>query len=349
MIDHEKIRSALARLSTHASAELLSKDPHWGDAILCDGLTYAARALGSPAPLAAAASWFAARLASGPRLQGWFWFWSAEALAALDLYIAAKDDRYLEYARAVVDGFEKSATRTPAGTISPHPPALETWVDVAYFTAPAAARLARLSGDDAMFEWALAQLLAHQRCLVDESSGLFWHVAYAEPGRHSPCLWARGNSWFAIAATQVLDELDAYADQSGLDSRRVTDQTDAIRAAMVRQLNAIARLQDASGLWHTVIDRTDSYLEASATAGFALAFGRALRTAAAGLDLAAARRAYERALEAVCAKINASGEFTGVSQQTPPGEFDFYNSVELGTAAFGTGVCLMALSEAHSA
>jgi unsaturated rhamnogalacturonyl hydrolase len=244
--------------------------------------------------------------------------------------------------------FEKTAARTPAGTIAPHPPALETWVDVAYFTAPAAARLARLSGDGAMAEWSVSQLLAHQRRLLDDASGLFWHVGYAEPGRHSPCLWARGNSWIAIAATQVLDDLEASAGHPGPDSRTVHDQARAIRAAMVRQLNAIARLQDASGLWHTVIDRSDSYLEASATAGFALAFGRAIRTAPAGLDLALARRVYGLALEALCAKVNSRGEFTGVSQQTPPGEFNFYNSIELGTAPFGTGVCLMALSEAQN-
>ncbi|HUE11014.1 MAG TPA: DUF3536 domain-containing protein, partial [Steroidobacteraceae bacterium] len=36
---------ALERLTASASRELLVKQPHWGDAILCDGLLYAARAL----------------------------------------------------------------------------------------------------------------------------------------------------------------------------------------------------------------------------------------------------------------------------------------------------------------
>jgi unsaturated rhamnogalacturonyl hydrolase len=95
-----------------------------------------------------------------------------------------------------------------------------------------------------------------------------------------------------------------------------------------------------------VIDGPDSYLEASSAAGFALAFGRALRTGLAGLDPKLAASAYARALGAICAKINPGGEFTNVSQQTPPGDFDFYNSIETGTASFATGVCLMALSEA---
>jgi len=58
------------------------------------------------------------------------------------------------------------------------------------------------------------------------------------------------------------------------------------------------------------------------------------------------REAYSRALGAICSKIDAHGAFTGVSQQTPPGDFAFYNSIEIGTAPFATGVCMMALSEA---
>ena len=99
-------------------------------------------------------------------------------------------------------------------------------------------------------------------------------------------------------------------------------------------------------MWHTVIDRDDSYLEASSAAGFALALGRAIRTRLPGLDEARARDSYSRALGAICSKIDAHGAFTGVSQQTPPGDFAFYNSIEVGTAPFATGVCLMALSEA---
>ena len=36
------MKNALERLTSHAAAELLAKQPHWGDAILCDGLLYAA-------------------------------------------------------------------------------------------------------------------------------------------------------------------------------------------------------------------------------------------------------------------------------------------------------------------
>lgn len=341
MIDSAQTRDALERLTANAGRELLVKQPHWGDAILCDGLVYAARALKSDAPVDAAQRWFEPKLAVGPRTNGWFWFWAAEALPALDLYLQTNDPRYLEYARAIAGFMENSAARTPDGAFVPHPPALEVWIDVCYFTAPAIALLGRISGDAAMLERAADQMIVHRDHLIDSNSGLFWHVAYVERKSHSLCLWARGNSWFSIAAPQVFAEIEAAGRSHALAAK-----VEKISAALALQLNKIVSLQDESGLWHTVIDRDDSYLESSSAAGFALALGRALRNRLPGLDAERARDAYSRALGAICSKIDERGAFTGVSQQTPPGDFAFYNSIEIGTAPFATGVCMMALSEA---
>ena len=126
----DEVRSALGRLTANASRELLAKQPHWGDAILCDGLLSAAMPLGKGEPIRAAEKWFAPKLAQGPRLNGWFWFWAAEALPALDLNIMTHDPRYLEYARTIVEFMENTAARTPDGAFVPHPPALEVWIDV---------------------------------------------------------------------------------------------------------------------------------------------------------------------------------------------------------------------------
>jgi len=337
----DELRGALQRLTANASGELLVKQPHWGDAILCDGLLYAARALKTDAPIEAAQRWFEPKLAAGPRTNGWFWFWAAETLPALDLHLRTNDSRYLDYARSIVSFMEESAARTPDGAYVPHPPALEVWIDVCYFTAPALALLGRISGDSTMIERAADQMIVHRDHLIDPASGLFWHVAYIDRRSHSQCLWARGNSWFSIAAPQVIAEVEAAG-----ETHRLTAKVEKIRDALARQLNKIVSLQDESGLWHTVIDRSDSYLEASSAAGFALALGRALRTRLPVLDEARARDAYSRALAAISSKIDAKGAFNSVSQQTPPGDFAFYNSIEVGTAPFATGVCMMALSEA---
>ena len=334
-----EVRPVLERLAGRSSTELLGKEPHWGDAILCDALVQASANLDSDAPLQAAIHGFEPKLSKGPKLSGWFWFWAAEALAALDLHIATRRNDFLDYARQVVTGFE-TTTCTSDGAIVPHPPAMEVWVDVAYFTAPAMATLGRLARDEGLMERALDQLIVHHRNLVDHASGLCWHVAYPDKGTYSQCLWARGNSWWAIAATQVIAAIGSRAKEVRFKAR-----VDTVSAGLARQLNAIVKLQNSSGLWHTVIDRPDSYLESSAAAGFALALGRAISRRTEGLDFERASAAYDKAIAAICKQVDDKGYFTGVSQQTPPGDFAFYNSVKVGTAPFGSGVCMMALSE----
>ncbi|HVN63191.1 MAG TPA: glycoside hydrolase family 88 protein [Candidatus Binataceae bacterium] len=336
------LRPHLERLSARASSELITKQLHWGDAILCDGLLYAARTLNRANLRETAEKWFASKLGAGPNTQGWFWVWAAEALPALDLYEQTKNAAYLDYARKIVEFMESSATHTPGGAIVPHPPAMEVWIDVAYFTAPAMAQLARIDGDAARMERAIAQLIAHARALLDPATGLFWHVAYVDKGTHSPCLWARGNSWWSIAAPQVLAEVD----KAGM-ARKFATQIEEVISTLARQLNAIAKLQDKGGLWHTVIDRPDSYIEASSAAGFALGMIRALKMRLPGLDIDRIVESAARAM-AICDHIDKDGAFAGVSEQTPPGDFEFYNMVKIGTAPYATGVCLMALSESFS-
>jgi len=335
-----QVRPVLERLAKRSAEELLVKEPHWGDAILCDALVQASATLDSDEPLQAAIGWFEPRLSRGPKLTGWFWFWAAEGLAAVDLHLATGRPAFLNYAREVVAALETTTTRTADGAVVPHPPALEVWVDVAYFTAPAMATVGRLLKDDGLLDRALDQLLVHHKYLVDFHTELCWHVAYADKGTHSQCLWARGNSWFAIAGTQVIGVLGSRAGEAHIKAKVAS-----LEAAVARQLTAVVGLQDESGLWRTVIERKDSYLESSAAAGFALALGRALAHRIRGMDRESAGAAYERAIAAICSKVNERGDFVGVSQQTPPGDFAFYNSINVGTAPFGAGLCMMALSE----
>src|SRR5262249_43777632 len=130
-----EVRPVLERLAKRSGEELLVKEPHWGDAILCDALVQASATLDSDAPLQAAIGWFEPKLSRGPKLRGWLWLGGAEALAAVDLPLATRRPDFMNYAREVVAAFE-TTTRTADGAIVPHPPALEVWVDVAYFTAP---------------------------------------------------------------------------------------------------------------------------------------------------------------------------------------------------------------------
>ena len=76
----------------------------------------------------------------------------------------------------------------------------------------------------------------------------------------------RGNCWFTIAVPEYL----SIADVKGADRRFLTE-------ALLGQIEALEKYQDESGMWHTLVDDPTSYVEASATCGFAYGILKAVR------------------------------------------------------------------------
>jgi rhamnogalacturonyl hydrolase YesR len=197
-----------------------------------------------------------------------------------------------------------------------------------YFTAPALIRTAAVTDEQRYVEEAVRELEVHARHLLDASTGLLRHMWDEESGQRSPCPWARGNAWAALATLELLNALPQ-------DHPRRAPLAEMLR----RQMEAVVRLQDASGLWHTVLDRPDSYLETSCAAMFALAILRGVQGGWLPAEmLASARRAWD----GVRAQVTPEGRVTGVSAGTPPGDFETYQRVPLGSQTFGTGFVLLA-------
>jgi len=307
---------------------------HWGDGILILGLLEAADALGEERYALGARRWLDSHLAEGVNLaDGATWDWGALPLPALALYRRSREEPYLAVARQVCEHITTKARRTADGAVVTHAGRPQLWVDSMYFTAPGLVWTAAVTGDQRYVEEALHEVEVHARHLLDASTGLFRHMWDEESGQLSPCPWARGNAWAALATLEILNALPQ-------DHPRRLPLAEMLR----RQMEAVLRLQDASGLWHTVLDRPDSYLETSCAAMFALAI---LRGVHGGVPqggwlpaemLASARRAWE----GVRAQVTAQGRVTGVSAGTPPGDLETYQKVPLGSQTFGTGFVLLA-------
>jgi unsaturated rhamnogalacturonyl hydrolase len=307
---------------------------HWGDGILMLGLLEAADALGEERYAEGARRWLDAHLAEGVNLaEGATWDWGALPLPALALYRRTREDRYLAVARQVCEHITTKARRTADGAVVTHAGRPQLWVDSMYFTAPALVRTAAVTGEQRYVEEALRELEVHARHLLDASTGLFRHMWDEESNQRSPCPWARGNAWAALATLEVLNALP-----QGHPKR--APLADMLR----RQMEAVVRLQHASGLWHTVLDRPDSYLETSCAAMFALAIVNGVHTGAPeGAWLPAEMLASAlRAWDGVRAQVTPEGRVTGVSAGTPPGDFETYQKVPLGSQTFGTGFVLLA-------
>ncbi len=106
-------------------------------------------------------------------------------------------------------------------------------------------------------------------------------------------------------------------------------ENNAVRRYLVQVLNAqiaaLANCQHESGLWHTLLDDADSYLEASATAGFAYGILKALRKRYISADYA---EVAERAVKAIVGHISPEGELLQVSFGTGMGSnLAFYREI----------------------
>jgi unsaturated rhamnogalacturonyl hydrolase len=310
---------------------------HWGDGILMLGLLEAADALGEERYAQGARRWLDAQLAEGVNLaEGATWDWGALPLPALALYRRTREEPYLALARQVCEHITTRARRTADGAVVTHAGRPQLWVDSMYFTAPALLRTAAVTGEQRYVEEAVHELEVHARHLLDASTGLFRHMWDEESGQRSPCPWARGNGWAALATLEVVNALPQ-------DHPRRPPLAEMLR----RQMEAVVRLQDASGLWHTVLDRPDSYLETSCAAMFALAIvGGVQADPPQGGWLPADMLTWaRRAWDGVRAQVTPEGRVTGVSAGTPPGDFETYQRVPLGSQTFGTGFVLLAAIE----
>lgn len=211
----------------------------------------------------------------------------------------------------------------------------QLWDDTLMMSVLPLAKIGKLLGRDDYVEEATFQFLTHVQYLMDRETGLWFH-GWSFEGNHSfaRARWARGNSWLTIVIPDFL-ELMAWPEQHA--TRRFLLQV------LEAQVSALQALQHESGLWHTLLDDRDSYLEASASAGFAYGVLKAVRKRylpPTFLPMA------EKALHGVTAQINAEGELMQVSFGTAMGnDLDYYRQVPLTSMPYGQAMALLALTE----
>lgn len=110
-----------------------------------------------------------------------------------------------------------------------------------------------------------------------------------------------------------------------------------------RQAATLRQTQDESGLWHTLIDDPDSYLEASATAGFAYGLLKGVRKRYLPADYAPVA---ERAIRGVVDNIGPDGELLNTSFGTAMGDdLDYYRQIKLTSMPYGQAMAMFALAE----
>jgi unsaturated rhamnogalacturonyl hydrolase len=157
------------------------------------------------------------------------------------------------------------------------------------------------------------------------------------PGERDKSFLMERNSWITIAIPEFIELLDLPPNEA-----LRTHLVDTLLA----QCRALQKHQHASGLWRTILDDHDesSYLEASASAGFAFGILKAARKRY--IDKEEFQETAIRAVKAVMANIDEKGELQQVSFGTPIGETkDFYKRIPLTSMPYGQAMAVMCLVE----
>lgn len=211
----------------------------------------------------------------------------------------------------------------------------EMWDDTLMMSVLPLARIGQVLNRPEYVEEAKYQFLMHTQYLADRKTGLWFH-GWSFEGTHNfaRALWGRGNSWITIAIPEFIDMLNL---PEGDPIRR------HLLSTLRRQAETLRQTQHDSGLWHTLIDDPESYLEASATAGFAYGLLKAVRKRYIGREYA---EVAEKAVRGVIANISDDGELMNVSFGTAMGEdLDFYRQIKLTSMPYGQAMAVLCLSE----
>lgn len=210
----------------------------------------------------------------------------------------------------------------------------QLWDDTLYMTVLFVARMGVLLHEDKYFQESIRQFLVHLKYLSDVKTGLFFH-GWTFIGRHhyAQALWARGNSWYTAG---LVDYLDIAPLPSGVSEFLIT--------SLERQVRTLASLQHESGLWHTLLDQPDSYLETSASSAFAYGILKAVRR---GFLEESYRAVGLKALEGVLHKIDEDGIVHGVSYGTGlKDNLDYYRNIKQCPMPYGQSMALLLMVEA---
>jgi len=239
------------------------------------------------------------------------------------------------YIKIAMEYISHDEFRLADGTLArqgPYPHTL--WLDDLFMSVPALAQMGAFSDDRKYFDDATKQVIQFSARMFNPDKGLFIHGWAQEMDLHPAFFWARANGWAIMAMIELLDVLP--------EDHENRDEILRILQAHIRGLSAC---QSGQGFWHQLLDRSDSYLETSATAIYTYSIARAINRGYVDSKVYGAQVLL--AWNALTTRINERGQVTGTCIGTGMA-FDpafYYYRPQSELAAHGYGPVLLAGSE----
>ena len=263
----------------------------------------------------------------------------APLLTMAYLYEDTKDSRYLPYLEQWAEWVMNDMPRTNEeglqhATYGPENKN-QLWDDTLMMTVLPLAKIGKLLNRPEYLEEARYQFMIHIKYLMDKRTGLWYH-GWTFEGNHNyaEAFWARGNCWLTIAIPEIIEILEL-------------SKEDALRKLLIEtleaQVRALKTYQSESGLWHTLLDDPSSYVESSATAGFAYGILKAVHKRYLPQEY---KEVAYRAIQGLLEQIDEKGEVQNVSIGTGTGDsLDFYRNIGITAMPYGQSLTVLCLTE----
>jgi unsaturated rhamnogalacturonyl hydrolase len=254
--------------------------------------------------------------------------------ALIRAYAKKPDPKYKEGIDLAATHILTKQPRLSDGTLARNRPvATALWIDDAYMSIPFLAQMGKMTGEKKYFDDAAQQVIGMSARLFDASKGLFDHSWFANMEEDARFYWGRGNGWALVAMAELLTVMPEGHPDRG-----------KVLEIFRRAARGAVETQSGTGLWHQLLDRTDSYLETSASAMFTFAIARGVNRGWLPVSYAPVAQAGWRAIEQ---RVRPDGQIEGICVGTTAA-YDavyYYNRPTALNAMQGYGPALMAGAE----
>lgn len=233
------------------------------------------------------------------------------------------------------DFVENGQYRLPDRTFARHRPQRNTiWLDDMYMGIPTVAYRGVYTGETKYFDEAATMYKNFVNRMWVPEKGIYRH-GYVEGLQDQPTYhWARANGWALLTTVELLDMLpESYPDRT------------FILEQLRKHVRGLASYQSSEGFWHQLLDRSDSYLETSATAIYTYSIARAVNQG--WLDGITYGPVAQLGWNALATKITEDGRVAGTCVGTGMAfdpAFYYYRPVSA-AAAHGYGPAIWAAAE----
>ncbi|WP_160725047.1 glycoside hydrolase family 88/105 protein [Bacillus sp. USDA818B3_A] len=211
----------------------------------------------------------------------------------------------------------------------------QIWIDTLFMVVLFLSKMGVKYNNQAWIEEAAYQTNLHINHLFNQEDSLFYHGYDFENDHHfSEAYWCRGNSWYTLAAPELIETLKGKISPKAYEKMAGTFKA---------QVDRLVGLQSENGLWHTLLDDPDSYTEVSGSSAIAAGMLKGIRL---GLLDSSLLGVCRKAVEAILTNIAEDGTVLNVSAGTAIGkEKEDYKRIIIAPTAYGQALAIVLLSE----